>query len=169
MIARCDRFPIFGIYSTRLLPAVVQRLTCHESNQMLKISDSQLHSRIIHEEGFVSWFAENFMREQLANFYIAFPAEKRMAAARRARNAAIRLEITDPPSQVHFAALMWSLGANFFTFPGFREILEDVRMSGPARIHRVYTEVTADQAADAILHSDDSALFVDPDDSESAA
>lgn len=134
----------------------------------LSLTRQQLDSRISTEAGFVPWFAEKFMQENLLEFYATFSEEKRMAAARRARRIAIHFGFTDAPSQAHFAALMWSVGANFFVFPGFREIAADRRASGPSRIDRFYTAVTPDQAADAIAQGDDSLLFMSPFDDEDA-
>ncbi|MBL8481443.1 MAG: hypothetical protein JNJ60_04560 [Rhodocyclaceae bacterium] len=132
----------------------------------LWITQEQMEARIATEDGFVTWFSEQFMQANLAEFYAAFPAEKRMAAARRARRTALHFGFFDAPSQAHFVALMWRVGANFFMFPGFREIALDRQASGPSRIDRFYTEVTPDQAADAILKADDRLLFMGPFDDD---
>lgn len=134
---------------------------------MLKISQAQLDARIATESGFTQWFVDQFMPEELPEFHAEFTRDKLLATARRARRTAIDLGFDDPPSQAHFVALMWRLGANFFQFPGFQEIARDTATAGPVRVDRFYTQVTPDQAADAILNSDDTLLFISPlDDDE---
>lgn len=135
----------------------------------MKLTREQLDSRIATEDGFVRWFADQFMPEQLPEFHAEFTREKLHAAARRARRTAVHFGFADPPSQAHFAALMWRVAANFFVFPGFREIANDTGRSGPSRIARFYDEVTPDQAADAILEGDDTLLFLGPFDDQEAA
>ena len=135
---------------------------------VLQMSPEQMASRINTEAGFALWFAEQFMPEHLVEFHAAFPREKRLAAAVRARRTALHFGFTDPPSQAHFAILMWRVAANFFLFPGFREIVAETDTDGPSRIDRLYKQVTPDQAADAILKGDDALLFSGPLDDEDA-
>lgn len=135
---------------------------------VLQMSPEQMASRINTEAGFALWFAEQFMPEHLVEFHAAFPREKRLAAAVRARRTALHFAFTDPPSQAHFAILMWRVAANFFLFPGFREIVAETYTDGPSRIDRLYKQVTPDQAADAILKGDDALLFSGPLDDEDA-
>ena len=135
---------------------------------VLQMSPEQMASRINTEAGFALWFAEQFMPEHLVEFHAAFPREKRLAAAVRARRTALHFAFTDPPSQAHFAILMWRVAANFFLFPGFREIVAETDTDGPSRIDRLYQQVTPDQAADAILKGDDALLFSGPLDDEDA-
>ena len=132
----------------------------------MQVTQAQLMSRIATEAGFAQWFATKFMEENLPEFHAAFPREKRVAAAVRARRIATHLGFTDPSSHTHFAALMWRVAANFFMFPGYRQIASDRAADGPSRIDRFYTEVTADQAADAILKGQDWLLFASPFDDE---
>ena len=135
---------------------------------VLQMSPEQMASRINTEAGFALWFAEQFMPEHLVEFHAAFPREKRLAAAVRARRTALHFGFTDPPSQAHFAILMWRVAANFFLFPGFRESVAETYTDGPSRIDRLYKQVTPDQAADAILKGDDALLFSGPLDDEDA-
>lgn len=86
----------------------------------------------------------------------------------RARRTALHFGFTDPPSQAHFAILMWRVAASFFLFPGFREIVAETFTAGPSRVDRLYNQVTPEQAADAILNGDDALLFSGPFDDEDA-
>lgn len=135
---------------------------------MLQLSAEQMATRIKTEAGFALWFAEQFMPVHLVEFHAAFLREKRLAAAVRARRTALHFGFSDPPSQAHFAILMWRVAANFFLFPGFREIVAQRCTDGPSRIDRLYNQVTPEQAADAILHGDDALLFSGPFDDEDA-
>lgn len=136
---------------------------------MLNITQAQLDARIATENGFTQWFVDKLMPEELPEFHAEFSRDKLLGCARRARRTAIHLGFDDPPSQAHFAGLMWRIGAGFFLFPGFREIARDTTTPGPVRIDRFYTQVTPDEAADAILNADDTLLWVSPfDDDEEA-
>lgn len=135
---------------------------------VLQLSPEQMASRIETEAGFALWFAEQFMPVHLVEFHAAFPREKRLSAAVRARRTALHFGFSDPPSQAHFAILMWRVAANFFLFPGFREIVAQKYTDGPSRIDRLYNQVTPEQAADAILQGDDALLFSGPFDDEDA-
>lgn len=136
---------------------------------VLQLSTEKMDARVETEAGFALWFAEQFMPVHLVEFHAAFPREKRIAAAVRARRTALHFGFSDPGSQAHFAALMWRVAANFFLFPGFREIVAQRSVDGPTRIDRFYKLVTPEQAADAVLQGDDTLLFSGPFDDEDSA
>ena len=137
---------------------------------VFQLNREQVDARIATEAGFAEWFAEKFMQEHLLEFYGEFGPAQRLDVARRARRTALHFGFDDPASQAHFAALMWRVCGNFFTFPGFREIAAQKTVDGPTRIAWFYTQVTPDQAADAILQGEDTWLFHSPlDDDEQGA
>ena len=69
------------------------------------------------------------------------------------RRYARHFRIEDVPSQMHFITLMWTVGANFFTFPGFAEVASS-GLDGPAKIDAFYA-VDRDRAVAAVMQPDD--------------
>ena len=62
--------------------------------------------------------------------------------------------IDDPASQAKFVTLMWQVGANFFEFPGFREIAHDRSLTAAQKIDGFYG-VPEDLAVEAIINPDE--------------
>ena len=119
-----------------------------------RFSRHQMMAHIRTDADFAEWYVESFMKANLPDYYFAISDEGKREMTLNGRDHARRFDIRDVPSQAHFITLMWKIGANFFTQPGFREVLADRSLSGPARIDRLYS-VPREQAMYAIMNPDD--------------
>lgn len=120
----------------------------------LKISGAQMAAPLQTDAAFAAWYVENFMKTHLPRHYWGLRPESRREMTVNGRRYARHFGIADIPSQMGFVTLMWQIGANFFTHPGFHEIAADTRLSGPEKIDAFY-EVPEAQAVHAITNPDD--------------
>lgn len=105
---------------------------------MLVLRDDQLTLPIADETGFANWFVDDFMPEFLESFYDTLDRQLLIKRARYGRNQALSFGFKDPVSYTHFVYLMWEIGPDFFTFPGFKEIAEDYSKTEQQRIDAFY-------------------------------
>ncbi|MFA5983579.1 MAG: hypothetical protein WC782_06155 [Methylococcaceae bacterium] len=105
---------------------------------MLVIKDHQLTAPIANESGFVNWFVDTFMPGFLDEFHDTIARDILIKRTRYGRNKALSFGFKDPISHTHFVWLMWEIGPDFFTFPGFKEIVEDTTKPEMQRIDAFY-------------------------------
>lgn len=66
----------------------------------------------------------------------------------------------DPEAQAHFITLMWEIGPNFYTFPGFNHVLSRTDVYEMDKIDLLFDgTVTDEQAVEAIMNPDDRYWF----------
>lgn len=119
----------------------------------MKLTRQQMQSGLRGDPEFAHWYAEEFMKLHLPQFYFAVSPEGRTEMILNGRRYAEQHGLTDVRAQVRFITLMWQIGPNFFVQPGFREVLADRSGTDMDRIDRLL-DVPRDQAADAILQTD---------------
>ncbi|MFW5444394.1 MAG: hypothetical protein ACKE51_08825 [Methylococcaceae bacterium] len=105
---------------------------------MLIFRDDQLTIPIANEQGFVDWYIECFMPENLTKYHRMFDEETRRKRVKHGRDIAIRYSLNDAISQVQFIALMWRFGAHFYRYPGFWAVTQQTDNAGPERIDQYY-------------------------------
>lgn len=105
---------------------------------MLILRPDQLTLTIANEQGFVNWFIDHFMPEFLDDFHTRISRDILVQCVRFGRNKAISFGFKDPVSHTHFVYLMWEIGPDFFTFPGFKEIVEYNNGPESQRIDALY-------------------------------
>jgi len=105
---------------------------------MLKLNPQQMLLRIAPASGFVDWYVNDFMPQQLPDYHQAIAPDTLSEMVKNGRNQADGYGFKDPVSQVHFVTLMWHIGPNFHQQPGFREIAQNTRQPGPERIDNFY-------------------------------
>jgi Domain of unknown function (DUF4123) len=116
---------------------------------------NSLRASILSEDqAFVEWYVEEFMKNNLPDFYYAVSDEGKREMCLNGRNYARLFGLNDGSSQAHFVTLMWTVGANFFTFPVFYKILANSKLSSEGKIEEIY-EVDGDDAAVAIMNKDE--------------
>ncbi|PPD18745.1 MAG: hypothetical protein CTY18_10725 [Methylomonas sp.] len=120
---------------------------------MLVLRDDQLTLPIADETGFTNWFVDDFMPEFLDDFHQSLPRSRLIQRACYGRNLALRFGFKDPVSHTHFVYLMWEIGPDFFTFPGFKDIAEESSKPEQQRIDAFY-QVPAELDKAAMFGSD---------------
>lgn len=120
----------------------------------MKFDSSQMLAMLREDEDFAEWFVQGLMKQTLPNqYYIVSDVGKREMTI-NGRNYAKVLGFEDFESQAMFVALMWEIGAGFFTFPGFREVADDPNLNGKQKIDAFYA-VPGTVAAEAIEANSD--------------
>ena len=123
---------------------------------MLIMREDQLTLPIANEKGFVDWYVDEFMPEHIADFYESLDRPTMVKRVTYARKLALHFNFKDPVSMTHFVTLMWEIGPNFYTFPVFKEIAEDINQPSMKRIDRFY-EVSDEQDMAATFGADEKA------------
>jgi hypothetical protein len=125
---------------------------------LLRLTTSQmisLRASILHEDDtFAEWYVEEFMKHNLPDFYYAVSDEGKREMNLNGRRYARFFGFNDGSSQAHFLTLMWTVGANFFTFPVFHNILANPKISPERKIEKIY-ELDGEDAAVAIMNKDE--------------
>jgi len=130
---------------------------------MLILRNDQLTLDIADEQGFADWYVDTFMPEHLAVFCDELPRHVRRERVIYGRNKAIEFGFTDPVHQTHFVTLMWDIGPNFYTFPGYKEIVEAIDEPAEKRIDRLYEDLSWEQEKAAILGADEKVWYPNQD------
>lgn len=121
---------------------------------MLHITEIQQYSSLADDARFADWYVSSFIPSFLPEVDTQISDAGKREMTLQARRYAEQFQINDIPSQYHFATLMWNVGPNFFTFPGFKEILQNEQLNGPEKIDQCY-DLPAHIAGDAITGADD--------------
>ncbi|MQQ08042.1 hypothetical protein GFB49_06225 [Epibacterium sp. SM1979] len=120
----------------------------------LQISRQVQQARVQKDPDFAEWYVEQVMRTQLQQFYWAVSNQGKREMVINGRHWARRYGLSDSEAQAHFISLMWKVGANFFVFPGFVDVVQDTSRNDMSRVEAFY-QVDQEQAAEAIIGSDD--------------
>lgn len=125
---------------------------------MLIIRDDQLKMNITEENGFVRWYVHQFMPDHVPYLHEAMDEATLERMIRNGRKQAIAMGFSEPGAQVHFVTLMCKIGANFYQFPGFKEIAEATHLPDQERIEAFY-QVSDEQGGAAFEGADDRFWF----------
>lgn len=125
---------------------------------MLKMRPIHMLMRIVSENGFVDWYVNKFMPDNLPEFHQALSTTSLEDMVRSGRKTAIAYGFSEPDSIFHFVTLMWIVGPNFMDFSGFKEALENKDLDDAGRIDALYN-VDSELSAEAIINADDTAWW----------
>jgi hypothetical protein len=121
---------------------------------LMKFDDRQMLASIEDDADFAEWYVEDFMRHHLQNYYFEISDSGKREMTLQGREYARSFGFSDPRAQAHFVTLMWQIGPNFFTFPGFRDVVRDPRLTDLEKVDAIY-KVPKEQAVLAIMNPDD--------------
>lgn len=127
---------------------------------MIVMRKGQMTLLIANEQGFVDWYVDKFMPEHLAKFHKNFERDVLVKRVRFGRKKALSFDFSDPVSVTHFVTFMWASGPAFYTYPGFKEIIEASYLPDMERVDNLY-EVTDEQNMEAMLGADEEAWNFD--------
>jgi hypothetical protein len=85
--------------------------------------------RLQKENDFVQWYIDDFMPDNFPEATQEYARKELSEMIKNARNQAIQQRFLTPEYQVQFVTLMWQIGANFYQFSGFKEIINNPRPS----------------------------------------
>lgn len=125
---------------------------------MLKLHPQQMSLRIVPEAGFIDWYVNDFMPEQLPDYYRAIAPGTLGEMVKNGRDQALKHGFKDPANQAHFITLMWHIGANFHHAPGFKAIAQAGQSPESERINAFY-QVSEAHWDDAVKKADDRHWF----------
>lgn len=115
----------------------------------MRITTEQMQGPGMPRDEYVDWFVDEFMVENLNDWVEAMGRD----ACRRFTNNGVRYAnyfgITRDDLVAQFLYLMWSVGPDFWRFPGFSDVLARRELTQEQRINALF-EVPEDQAATAI-------------------
>lgn len=117
---------------------------------MLTMREDQLTLGIANETSFVEWYVTVFMPKFMPIYCKEVSKTIREKRVAYGRKLAISYGFSDPTSQAHFVTFMWEIGPIFYTFPGYKEIIEATEQPIRMRIDRLYDEITEEQE-DAVI------------------
>ena len=121
----------------------------------------QMMAHVNDDEDFAEWYADDFMKRFLPEFYFSVSAQGKKEMIINGRHTAKFYNFQDSEAQAHFITLMWKIGPNFFEHPGFNEIALNSKQDDMQRIEAFY-RVPKDKAAYAIMNPDDSYWYRNP-------
>lgn len=127
---------------------------------MISIKNDLLTLNISTEQGFVQWYVHRFMPDHVPDLHQAMDNATLEKMIRNGRNQAISMGFYQPSGQVHFVTLMCKIGANFYDFPGFKEIAQATHLPEEERVEAFY-QVSDEQGAAAFEASNDRYWFPD--------
>ncbi|RJE82571.1 hypothetical protein [Paracoccus onubensis] len=105
---------------------------------------------------FAEWYVEDFMKDHLPQYYYNVSDAGKREMVINGRRYAREFNLHDPEAQAYFITLMWEIGANFYTFPGFSDVLSREGVHEMEKINLLLDgTVTEDQAIKAIMAPDD--------------
>ncbi|MGH0004280.1 hypothetical protein ACQU0X_29775 [Pseudovibrio ascidiaceicola] len=120
----------------------------------MKFNNEQMLANLHEDADFAEWYVEDFMKKNLQNYYFAVSDEGKREMVINGRNYARRFGFNNPEWQFHFVTLMWKVAANFWQFPGFKEVAEDQKTPEEERIDQFYN-LPKDLAVEAIMNPDE--------------
>ncbi|MCO7253141.1 hypothetical protein KSI86_03090 [Dickeya oryzae] len=120
---------------------------------MWHFDDLQMESHLMSDKDFSRWFVDEVMEASLPEHKQGHTPETLYTMTLNGREIAKKLNIHKPTNQAKFLYLMWGIGSNFFEFDGFKQILTDTERSEDERLEALFTDVSEDQGADAVMKS----------------
>lgn len=119
-------------------------------------SDAQMGAYMQRDDHFAEWYVEDFMKSFLPQYYVNVSDDGKRRMVTNGRHYAQTYGLTANEAQAHFITLMWEIGANFDTQPGFRDVLARDDLQNMDKINHLFDGgVTEDQAVFAIMHNDE--------------
>jgi len=124
---------------------------------MMKVSNHWMQDNYIGTDvAFSEWYVEKFMKEFLPQYYFNVSDEGKREMVINGRHYAREFNLHEPEAQAHFITLMWEIGANFYEFPGFSDVLSRDDLAEMQKIDALLDgTVTDQQAIVAIMNPDD--------------
>lgn len=137
---------------------------------MIRFTRDQTHDAYVGSDArFVDWYVEDFMKSHLPQFYFSVSDTGKREMVLNGRTYAREFGLNDPEAQAHFITLMWEIGPNFYTFPGFSDVLSRSDLAEMDKIDCLFDgTVTEDQAVKAIMNPDDRYWYRENIDMEAA-
>lgn len=105
---------------------------------MLRLTTDQMMNSDMSDAQFVAWYVDEFMPEELADFYIDLGPETCKRFVANGRKYAAHFGITRPDLQGQFLTLMWELGPSFFEVREFRGWLDKKAMPQAEKVDALY-------------------------------
>lgn len=121
---------------------------------MFKMTTEQLLSAPMGEKAFVDWYVEEFMRSELAQFYIDLGPRICATFTRTGRLYAKHFGLQRPDLQAQFITLMWVLAPNFWEDLEFRAILGNPALGEVEKVDGLYA--ASEEAAQRAMANTDS-------------
>ena len=125
---------------------------------MLRMTEDQMLGAPMADEDFLDWYVEDFMRGELADFYISNGPTVCRTFTANGRLYARHFGIARPDLQAQFITLMWVLAPNFWEDPGFATILSDPGLDEASKIEAIHSVPNA-VAERAMANSDSEAWY----------
>jgi len=124
---------------------------------MFRVSENQLEDMRRDDGVFAEWYIEKIMKNYLPQYYFSVSDEGKTEMVLNGRRFAREHGLNTAEAQGHFLSLMWDIGANFYLFPGFRDVLKRSDIEEMEKINLLFEGgVTDTQSRAAISGSDDS-------------
>lgn len=123
---------------------------------ILEFNDRQMQAMLNDDEDFIDYFTTVIMPKHLAPFAILSESVQTREMIRWGRRYAEHFGFDDPVYQVHFVVLMWKIGANFFEFPPYQQIIADEARSQEDKMKLCNLAPTFEEEDLAIRKSDES-------------
>lgn len=124
---------------------------------MLRISKDQLEELRQDDAIFTKWYIDTIMKNYFPQYYFSVSDEGKREMVLNGRRYAREHGLETAEAQGHFLGLMWDIGANFYLFPGFRDVLKRTDLEGMEKINLLFDGgVTDAHSRAAINGSDDS-------------
>ncbi|MEL7497428.1 MAG: hypothetical protein AAFN77_07435 [Planctomycetota bacterium] len=122
---------------------------------MLEFNQGQLYQMVENDDDFVNWYKDRFMPEHLPEFHFSpIQDESKREMILQGRAYARKFNLKTVPAHAHFITMMFNIGPNFFTFPGFRHALTKPWDNEEQVIDRLYN-VSFEHAERAMKGADD--------------
>ncbi|MGL5011552.1 MAG: hypothetical protein ACRC6I_16865 [Paracoccaceae bacterium] len=118
------------------------------------LSTDQMMGGGMPDDAFAAWFVDEILRTEFADFYTDLGPETCAAFTITGRRYAAHFGIMRPDLQAQFVYLMWGIGPNFWSFPGFSRILAAKWPREEDKIDALFNVSDAEAEA-AILGADD--------------
>jgi hypothetical protein len=118
------------------------------------MSTDQMMGGGMPDEEFAAWFVDDIMKADLPDYYTDLGPETCADFTVTARRYARHFGIVRPDLQAQFAYLAWTVGPNFWEFPGFNRILAARWPREEDKIDALFN-ISEDEAETAILGADD--------------
>jgi hypothetical protein len=106
------------------------------------------------DDDFAAWFVDDIMKDEFPDFYTDLGPETCTTFTLTGRKYAEHFGIVRPDLQAQFVYLMWAIGPNFWTFPGFSRILFAQWPRAEDKVDALFNVADAEAEA-AILGADD--------------
>lgn len=118
------------------------------------LSADQMMGGGMPDDEFAAWFVADIMKSELPDFYTDLGPYTCAEFTMTGRKYAVHFGILRPDLQAQFVFLMWAIGPNFWSFPGFSRILFAQWPRAEDKIEALFNVSDAEAEA-AVLGADD--------------